>query len=114
MTTKRCVRVDDEQGLKDTLAVHERVVTLFHASWCPFCVAFLPVFQKCAAGEGLEFLIVQDDTETLGDRYAVEVVPTVLYFQKGMVAGRLDGALGVGLQEKQLTAFIQTCAASTC
>lgn len=114
MTTKRCVRVDDEQGLKGTLKVNERVVALFHASWCPFCTAFLPVFQRCAEGEGLVFLIVQDDTETLGNRYAVEVVPTVLYFQKGAVAQRLDGALGVGLKEEQLIAFIQTCAASTC
>ncbi|MHB8770411.1 MAG: thioredoxin family protein [Syntrophales bacterium] len=114
MTAKRCVRVDNEQGLKDTLKLNERVVALFHASWCPFCVDFLPVFQKCAEGEGLDFLIVQDDKETLGDRYAVEVVPTVLFFQKGKVARRLDGTVGVGLNEKQLTKFVQTCATSTC
>ncbi len=85
-TTERCVLVDNEQGLNETLKANERAIALFYASWCPFCVDFLPVFQKCAEGEGLGFLVVQDDQETLGDRYAVEVVPTVLFFRNGKVA----------------------------
>lgn len=108
-TTKGCVLVDNEQGLTDALTAKERVIALFYASWCPFCVDFLPIFQKCAKGEGLGFLFVQDDQETMGDRYAVEVVPTVLLFEKGNVAKRLDGVLGVGLNEKKLTDFIHTC-----
>ena len=108
-TTDRCVMVDDVQGLSDTLKAKERVIALFYASWCPFCVDFLPVFQKCAEGEGLGFLVVQDDQETMGDRYSVEVVPTVLFFEKGKVAKRLDGVLGVGLNENKLTEFIHTC-----
>jgi thioredoxin 1 len=105
--------VDNERGLNETLKANERVIVLFYASWCPFCVDFLPIFQKCSGGKGLGFLVVQDDQETLGDRYAVEVVPTVLFFRNGKVTRRLDGTLGVGLSEKQLTAFIQTCAAPT-
>ena len=108
-TTKRCILVDNEQGLKDNLKANQRAIALFYASWCPFCVDFLPVFQKCAEGEGLGFLVVQDDQETMGDRYAVEVVPTVLFFEKGKVAKRLDGVLGVGLNEKKLTDFIDIC-----
>jgi thioredoxin 1 len=109
-TTERCVLVDNERGLNETLKANERVIVLFYASWCPFCVDFLAVFQKCAEGAGLGFLVVQDDQETLGARYAVEIVPTVLFFQNGKVARRLDGTLGVGLNEEQLTKFIQTCA----
>jgi len=108
-TAKRCALVDNEQGLKDTLKAKERVIALFFASWCPFCVDFLPVFQNCAEGEGLSFLVVQDDQETMGDPYAVEVVPTVLFFRNGTVARRLDGTLGVGLNEKMLTDFIHAC-----
>ena len=112
-TTERYVLVDNKRGLEDTLKANERAIALFYASWCPFCVDFLPVFQKCTKSEDLGFLIVQDDQETLGHRYAVEVVPTVLFFQNGKVAKRLDGTLGVGLNEKQLTKFIQACAAPT-
>ena len=112
-TTERCIPVDNEQALNDTLKANKRVIALFHASWCPFCVDFLPVFRECAKGEGLGFLVVQDDQETLGERYGVEVVPTVLFFERGKVAKRLDGTLGVGLNERQLTSFIQTRTAPT-
>ncbi|MBE0556162.1 MAG: thioredoxin family protein [Proteobacteria bacterium] len=108
-TTDRCVMVDDVQGLSDTLKAQERVIALFHASWCPFCVDFLPIFERCAEEKGLGFLVVEDDQETIGDRYSVEVVPTVLFFEKGKVAKRLDGVLGVGLNEEKLTDFIHTC-----
>lgn len=109
MAAGKCVLVDNAEGLADVLKMNERVVALFHASWCPFCVDFLPVFKKCAQGQAVDFLIVKDDEETLGDRYGVQVFPTVLFFQKGKVARRLDGTLGVGLNEKQLTRFVQTC-----
>jgi thioredoxin 1 len=104
-----CAAVNDKQGLNDLLKTKERVIALFYASWCPFCLEFLPTFERCAEGKRLSFLVVKDDHETMGDRYSVEVVPTVLLFEKGNVSKRLDGVLGVGLNEKQLTAFIQAC-----
>jgi hypothetical protein len=36
----------------------------------------------------------------------VDVVPTVLVFEKGKVKKRLDGAAGIGLSEKQLLDFV--------
>jgi thioredoxin 1 len=107
--TDTYVLVDDEQGLSEMLKAKERVIALFYASWCPFCVDFLPTFQRCAEGEKLSFLVVKDDHETMGDRYSVEVVPTVLLFEKGNVSKRLDGVLGKGLNEKMLTDFIHAC-----
>ncbi|MHB8909382.1 MAG: thioredoxin family protein [Syntrophales bacterium] len=109
-TTDKCTRVDDERGLNETLKAEERVIALFYASWCPFCRSFLPVFERHATGEGLRFLAVQDDQESLGDAYSVQIVPTALFFEKGKVSRRLDGVPGVGLNEKQLADFIQACA----
>lgn len=106
----QCVMVDDQRGLNDMLKSRERVIALFYASWCPFCASFLPVFERYAAGEGLTFLAVKDDQESMGDAYSVEIVPTALFFEKGKVSGRLDGVPGVGLNEKQLTDFIRACA----
>ena len=111
----RCMRVDDEKGLDDALRAKERMIALFHASWCPFCARFLPVFEKHADttdSEGLDFTAVQDDESRIGDRYAVEIMPTVLFFKKGRVAKRLDGIPGAGLNDKQLAAFIEACKAS--
>ena len=108
--TDTYVLVDDEHGLYDMLKLKERVIALFYASWCPFCVKFLPVFEKHTKGAGLSFLVVKDDQETMGDRYSVAVVPTVLFFEKGKISRRLDGVLGVGLSEKMLIDFIDACA----
>ncbi|MHB9096578.1 MAG: thioredoxin family protein [Syntrophales bacterium] len=113
-TADKCVMVDDEQGLSGMLKTRERVIALFYASWCPFCASFLPVFERHAAGEGLTFLAVKDDQESMGDSYSVEIVPTALFFEKGKVSRRLDGVPGAGLNEKQLIDFIQACALPNC
>jgi thiol-disulfide isomerase/thioredoxin len=57
--------VEDVQGLKDTLKANERVIALFYASWCPFCVDFLRLPEVCGR-KGLGFLVVQDDQEQWG------------------------------------------------
>jgi thioredoxin-like negative regulator of GroEL len=105
--------VNNNHDLIEILRATDRVIALFHASWCPFCVRFLPVFKKHAEGEGRHFVSVQDDQETIADQYLVKVYPTVLFFENGAVSKRLDGVLGVGLNEKQLTEFINLCPLSS-
>jgi len=101
--------VDNDRDLCDLLKTEDRVIALFYASWCPFCVRILPLFKTCAEeGRGV-FLLVADDGETMADQYHVKVYPTVIYFEKGVISRRLDGALGMGLQEKQITDFIKAC-----
>jgi hypothetical protein len=50
-----------------------------------------------------------DDKVKLCEKYAVDVVPTVLLFEKGVVTKRLDGAPGAGLNEKQLNKLVNEC-----
>ena len=104
-----CALVDNEKDLDEILSTKERVIALFYASWCPFCKKFLPIFMRSAEGERRDFLSVQDDEETLADRYSVKIFPTVLYFEKGIVSKRLDGIPGVGLQEQHLAEFARSC-----
>ena len=101
--------VNNDHDLIEILRATDRVIALFHASWCPYCVRFLPIFKKHAEKEGRHFVIVQDDQETIADQYSVKVYPTVLFFENGVVTKRLDGALGIGLDEKQLTEFVSLC-----
>ncbi|MHB8091470.1 MAG: thioredoxin family protein [Syntrophales bacterium] len=104
-----CDWIDQKQELEKILAAKNRVISLWYASWCPFCKRFLPIFEKHAEGAGRNFLFVRDDQEIIGEKYAVEVFPTVLFFENGTVSQRLDGIPGVGLTEKQLTEFIAAC-----
>ena len=104
-----CALVNNNHDLIEILRATDRVIALFYASWCPFCVRFLPIFKKHAEGEGRNFVIVQDDQETIADQYSVKVYPTVLFFENGVISKRLDGVLGVGLDERQLAEFVSLC-----
>jgi hypothetical protein len=55
------------------------------------------------------YLLAEDNQEILADIYAIEVIPTVIFFENGKVSQRLDGILGFGLTEKQLTEFMLRC-----
>ncbi len=102
------VTVEDEQKLAEILKANDRIVALFYASWCPFCARFLPIFAK-QAGAGRNFIFVKDDDEEIAGRYAVDIYPTVIFFKGGKAVRRLDGKAGVGLNEKQLTEFVELC-----
>lgn len=100
--------VRSQSELNQAIREKERLMALIYASWCPYCIGFLPVFRKYAQGrEG--FLLVEDDRWEIADQYGVEVVPTALYFEEGKLVKRLDGALGVGLREQDLAEFIKAC-----
>jgi thioredoxin 1 len=96
-------KLDVEYGLDDLLKSKDAVVVLFYASWCPFSQRFLPIFEKYARDKKQMCLQVKtDDKAGLCEKYSVEVVPTVLLFEKGKIKKRLDGVPGVGLEEKHL------------
>lgn len=100
--------VTDRQDFASAIAGKDAILALVFATWCPFCRRFLPVFAKYAAGRE-DFLFVQDDEEIVATEYDVESIPSSLYFEKGVLTKRLDGQRGIGLQEKELVAFIQDC-----
>jgi len=83
---------------------------LFYSGWCPFCTDFIPVFEKTACSDPAALAkVCVDDLPGLEDSFAVEVVPTVLFFKNGKLAKRLDGALGRGLTAEKLQAFAGAC-----
>ncbi len=105
----RCPQIQSETELNQLLAAHDRVAVLIGATWCPFCREFFPIFdQHSELNANVFTCVLLDDQEILADKYAVPVVPTVLYFEKGKIVKRLDGVLGVGLHQKQLQSFMKS------
>jgi thioredoxin len=103
------ILLKNQQELDNALKANDNAIVLFYATWCPFCARFLPEFKKCAELSSRLFLLVEDDQEIISEKYSINIFPTVLFFENGKVAKRLDGAAGVGLQEKQLEEFIESC-----
>jgi thioredoxin-like negative regulator of GroEL len=103
-------KVCNSQEIREIMGTADGVFVLFYASWCPFSLAFLPVFEKHAAGRDAEFVrVLLDGNEALFSEHGVDVYPTVLFFRDGRVFKRLDGKHFAGLKERQLTRLIAAC-----
>ena len=104
------IKIDSEQSLNEELSKNEKVLALFYASWCPYCIRFVPVFNKKVAdfNAGTLIHVLLDDYDNpLWDDYEIDAVPTVILFEKGKVAKRLDGKFGVGLTQNQLGSWLK-------
>jgi len=104
-----CATVDNLHDLEKALQEKDRVIAMVYTSWCPFCRRVLPVFEKQAREEERPLLLVADDEEHVADLYGIDVFPTLILFEKGQVVKRLDGKPGIGLNDRQITDFIQSC-----
>jgi thiol-disulfide isomerase/thioredoxin len=106
-----CVLFQSPAALEEAIKSRDRLMVLFYASWCPFSQAFLPTYRKHAAGgEPCYARILVDEGDALTEKYSIEVYPTVLFFEKGTVVGRLDGVYHRGLSKDQLEDFTRRCA----
>jgi len=83
-------------------------IVLFHASWCPFCRKFRPVFEsyegktKARLAEAL----VDEDENPMWERFSIQVVPTVIAFRNGKTIARRDGKAGAGLFDKDMESLL--------
>ncbi len=100
-------RVEQPQELEAAVQ-GKRAVVLVHATWCPYCRAYRPVFEKATQGSDLEVIeaVVDDEENPIWSDYQVDIVPTVLFFEDGKVTRRLDGRPGVGLTKDELVAAL--------
>ncbi|MRR18101.1 MAG: thioredoxin [Deltaproteobacteria bacterium] len=106
---KSCAVVDNLRDLEQALKEKGRTIAMVYVSWCPFCRKALPVFEKQAGETPHPLLLVTDDEERVADLYGIDIFPTLILFDKGQVVKRLDGKPGVGLNDKQIADFIQSC-----
>ncbi len=103
------IKVDNRQSLNKELERNEKVLALFYASWCPYCMMFLPAFSKSVENlhsEKVVHVLLDDYDNPMWDDYNIEAVPTVIFFEKGKASKRLDGRFGVGLSAKQFTDWL--------
>ncbi len=102
------IELDNEADLSKELSTNDKVLVLFYATWCPYCMSFVPAFNKMVTRSfsKIVHVILDDYDNPLWDKYDIEAVPTVMYFEEGKVARRLDGQFGIGLNEKQFSVWL--------
>ncbi|RPI97825.1 MAG: hypothetical protein EHM31_09000 [Candidatus Aminicenantes bacterium] len=106
-----CILFDSAEELESAIASRDKLMVLFYATWCPFSQAFLRTYlAHAAAGDPCYARIIVDDDDALVGKYAISVFPTILFFEKGALARRLDGIFHRGLTHGQLQDFARRCA----
>jgi thiol-disulfide isomerase/thioredoxin len=79
------------------------VLAVFYADWCPFCLSFLPEFEGLASEQFQTAKVDLSDWENpLWEEYKIDVVPTLVAFDKGKEVARRDGRRGIGLSRKDI------------
>lgn len=105
-----CILLGGIEDLDAALASRDKLMVLVYASWCPYSQAFLPEYlAQAAAGDPCYARLVAEDDDPVVRRYDVEVFPTVLFFENGRLARRLDGVFHRGLTRGQLQDFARAC-----
>ena len=88
ITLRHMIEIDNAEELNALLEKNEKVLVLFYATWCPFCVNFVPMFDKKIVNYNVGSVIhvlLDDYDNQLWDDYDVEAVPTVIFFEKSKV-----------------------------
>lgn len=104
------IQVNNKQDLNAELGKNKRVLALFYASWCPFCMRFLPIFNRKIANldkTSVIHVLLDDYDNPLWGDYSIDAVPTIILFEDGEVCSRLDGRLGVGLSGTQFQTWLE-------
>ena len=93
-----CEPVDVHNDLAfETLIAHSAVPVLvdFGASWCGPCKMVAPEVRKVARETAARLLVAKINTEevpTLGYRFRVSAIPTMVLFKNGLEVARQAGA----------------------
>jgi thioredoxin 1 len=83
-----------EKSFDAAIAGDKLVMVDFYTTWCGPCKKMAPFVQQVRENRSKDVVVLQVDAEaqaTIADRYRLEGYPTVIFFKKGQVVGRVLG-----------------------
>ena len=91
------------------LRSRDRALVLFHADWCPFSRAFLPLFEATEPEANVPFARANllQPMDPRWDEHRILTVPTLVYFEHGEELERLEALRGRGIGRVDLERFLE-------
>ena len=86
------------------------VLVDFYAQWCGPCKMMVPVLEDIAARMESDIKVAKVDTDrspTLGHRYQVEALPTLILFHKGQPVERYVGYMSADELERAVNVTLK-------
>ncbi|HEY9128832.1 MAG TPA: thioredoxin TrxC [Sulfurovum sp.] len=85
------------------------VVVDFWAPWCGPCLQMAPAFEKAALAMPLKAQFIKvntDEQQTLGARYGIQSIPTLIVFKNGKETDRISGAMDADRLQNWVGQFV--------
>jgi thioredoxin-like negative regulator of GroEL len=96
-------RINQDNFDSDRLLNHKnKTVVIFSADWCPYCVSFFNNWSEYGRADDVCIADITDVESELWDSFDIEVVPTMVVFENGVLVKRWDGQLQRGLTIDQI------------
>jgi thioredoxin 1 len=92
---KGTIQVTEQNFEAEVLQSTQPVIVDFYADWCGPCKMIAPALEEIAnelAGRVKIAKVNVDEQSALAQRYHVQSLPTLLYFQNGAVVNQTIGA----------------------
>jgi len=90
------------------LSSEKKTLVLFYADWCPYCANFKPTFEEMDSNNlQKKAVLVNEDENSLWDRFNIQAIPTMIAFQNGKILTRRDAKKGIGLTRADMESIIK-------